>query len=252
MVCICGVAFAIAGLLGLLMLYLVYLAMHVGEPVRPRAAVETSTTTSDSPIHTSLHPRRYTTAVPAGSPFHFGEERLGYNVSTGTPTSSTIVIAVAAFIAACMLVASVAYFVLRYWPPGCSTPNFHKCDAMQWGQHGGRRRSQWYYIVTSFGEHCLQWNPEQVACLNMSEQHFESQADCREACEIAEPSPTCDSGVSETMVGCRDPRNADVVDNSHWWFYDTHLRSCQNWTDVCIDNWFSSLEQCAYMCLPYR
>ncbi|KAH6926346.1 hypothetical protein HPB50_017526 [Hyalomma asiaticum] len=52
MVCICCTTFAIAGLLGLLMLYLVYLAMHVGEPVRPRAAVETSTTTYGPPVYT--------------------------------------------------------------------------------------------------------------------------------------------------------------------------------------------------------
>ncbi|KAL1436753.1 hypothetical protein MTO96_049301 [Rhipicephalus appendiculatus] len=60
MVCICGATLAIAGLLGMLAMYLVYLAMHVGEPVRPRAAVETSTTTTDSPIYNSYHPGRYT------------------------------------------------------------------------------------------------------------------------------------------------------------------------------------------------
>ncbi|XP_075721838.1 uncharacterized protein LOC142765147 [Rhipicephalus microplus] len=68
MVCICGATLAIAGLLGVLMLYLVYLAMHVGEPARPRAAIETSSTTTALPMYTKHHPGRYTTAVPAGTP----------------------------------------------------------------------------------------------------------------------------------------------------------------------------------------
>ncbi|KAH7940546.1 hypothetical protein HPB49_001743 [Dermacentor silvarum] len=69
MVFICGVTFAIAGLLGLLMLYLVYLAIHVGEPVRLRAAVEESTTLSDSTTYTG-HLRHYLTGVPPECLYH--------------------------------------------------------------------------------------------------------------------------------------------------------------------------------------
>ncbi|KAL3174334.1 hypothetical protein MRX96_040925 [Rhipicephalus microplus] len=76
MVCICGATLAIAGLLGVLMLYLVYLAMHVGEPARPRAAIETSSTTTALPMYTKHHPGRYTTAVPAGRRSSCGTEHM--------------------------------------------------------------------------------------------------------------------------------------------------------------------------------
>nr|XP_054927594.1 uncharacterized protein LOC129385252 [Dermacentor andersoni] len=64
MVFICCVAFATAGFLGLLMLYLVYVAMNVGEPGRLRPTVEESTTVTDSTAYTS-HLRHRSTGLPA-------------------------------------------------------------------------------------------------------------------------------------------------------------------------------------------
>ncbi|XP_077522911.1 uncharacterized protein LOC144133590 isoform X2 [Amblyomma americanum] len=182
------------------------------------------------------------------------EEKMGHERPSETPVSFLICMAASAFLATLLLVASMAYFRQRYSQPVCSAPRFRKCDAPQEQPkpHWRERPSlQWYYLNTSFGQHCLQWSADTLPCLNGSRLHFASLEECRQECETAVPGRWCDATVYEGMVDCGLKRTGGeaVVNGSLWWYYDVLLGSCHDWTDICIEPWKNSLDQCAADCL---
>ncbi|KAK8781351.1 hypothetical protein V5799_017310, partial [Amblyomma americanum] len=67
----------------------------------------------------------------------------------------------------------------------------------------------------------------------------------------AVPGRWCDATVYEGMVDCGLKRTGGeaVVNGSLWWYYDVLLGSCHDWTDICIEPWKNSLDQCAADCL---
>ncbi|XP_065303208.2 uncharacterized protein [Dermacentor albipictus] len=263
MMFVCCVAFATAGFLGLLMVYLVYLAMNAGEPGRLRTTVEESTTVTASTAYTS-HLRHRSPGLPADKLRHLVAVPRSPRVASETTSAAP------RCLRALRTIPSLGHtlrstdsatqvaerFIEERHIPECrKQPVFHKClvnetfptaDRFdQWrGVDTNASGRPWYFLRGS----CLEWTPE-AFCLEESRAHFAEKKTCARHCERGTPQRRCTRHLPAPL---RSNCSSNDEGAPQWWFYDPRSRRCRKWRNVCVRPAYTSYRACAKRCRRRR